>query len=532
MRHNQLRQRCDVQKLVKVGVFQCLLAGGFVLFAGGVQLCLPCLQLGQTVGDLVLAQAQLRLAAAEQQLACQRPQRGVQRVLHQPLQRGLQLGALLVQRLQLRVQLVNFCVEIGDGGSGVLLLLFQRQRGGKRRQVQLLFGQGGQVGAVVVFNVGAQSGGSVAAGGLQRGALGGVRLRLFPSGGQRVGGVLRGVFRHDCQPLGVQLLVHRHADAGQPVRIHLEVVQLLLQFLQLCARLGDLTGQFGNLLVNFLYGVLQLGGHAVLLGGQLLLARLYLFLRVLQLFFGGVQLRLALVQLCLGICQTVADLHQQLVVDFVDLVLVQRDLHGLFHKPGRGNTRHTVHAPQLWQQGVFDIIGQFVDVHIVTADRNVLRGKHIGRHFDQHRGRAYAGQRVAQLVQRRAGLDHGAVHIGVVLVLQGDKAVVFVALADNVFNAVQRGKAVLDGLGDLSLDLLGAGAGIGGDDHQVRQVHIGQQVGLHPAEADKPQHNDQNDRHQHGKRLFNAEFRHIVSPLGDKLEAVFSRPTGRSAVQV
>ena len=276
-----------------------------------------------------------------------------------------------------------------------------------------------------------------------------------------------------------------------------------------------------------MYGVLQLGGHAVLLDGQLLLARLHLFLRVLQLFFGGVQLCLALVQLRLGIRQTVADLHQQLVVDRIDLVLVQRDLHSLFHKPGCGNTRHTVHTPQLWQQRVFDIIGQFVDVHIVTADCNVLRGKHIGRHFDQHRGRAYAGQCIAQLVQRRAGLDHGAVHIGFILVLQGDKAVVFVALAGDVFNTVQRGKAVLDGLGDLALDLLGAGAGIGGDDHQVRQVHIGQQVGLHPAEADKPQHNDQNDRHQHSKRFFNAEFRHIVSPLGDNSEGCIF-PTDRS----
>ena len=395
-------------------------------------------------------------------------------------------------------------------------MLLQRQRGGKRRQVQLLFAQGGHQGAVVVFDVGTQGSVRVGAGALQHGALGGVRLRLLPCGGQRFGGVLRGVFRHDCQPLGVQILVHRHADAGQLVGVHLEVIELVLQFLQLTPQLRHLAGCFGQLFVNFLYGVLQLGGHAVLLGGQLLLARLHLLLRVLQLFFGGVQLCLALVQLRLGIRQTVADLHQQLVVDLVDLVLVQRDLHGLFHKPGCGNTRHTVHAPQLWQQRVFDIIGQFVDVHIVTADRNVLRGKHIGRHFDQHRGRAYAGQRVAQLVQRRAGLDHGAVHIGVVLVLQGDKAVVFVALAGDVFNAVQRGKAVLDGLGHLALDLLGAGAGIGGDDHQVRQVHIGQQVGLHPAEADKPQHDDQNDRHQHGKWFFNAEFRHIVSPLGDK----------------
>ena len=417
LRHNQLRQRCDVQKLVKVGVFQCLLAGGFVLLAGGVQLCLPCLQLGQTVGDLVLAQAQLRLAAAEQQLACQRPQRGVERVLHQPLQRGLQLGALVVQRFQPGVQLVNFCVEGRNGGGGVLLLLLQRQRGGKRRQVQLLFGQGGQVGAVVVFDVGAQGGVRVGAGALQRRALGGVRLRLLPRGGQRFGGVLRGVFRHDCQPLGVQLFVHRHADAGQLVGVQLEVFELVLQFLQLTAQFRHLAGCFGQLFVNFLYGVLQLGGHAVLLGGQLLLARLHLLLRVLQLFFGGVQLRLALVQLRLGICQTVADLHQQLVVDLVDFVLVQRDLHGLFHKPGRGNTRHAVHTLQLWQQRVFDIIGQFVDVHIVTADRNVLRGKHIGRHFDQHRGRAYAGQRIAQLVQRRAGLDHGAVHIGFILVL-------------------------------------------------------------------------------------------------------------------
>ena len=436
MRHDQLRQRCDVQQLVEVGVFQRLLAGGFVLLAGGVQLCLPGLQLAQTAGDLELAQTQLCLAAAEQQLAGQCPQRGVDGVLHQPFQRGLHLGAPVVQGVQLRVQLVDSGVEVGDGGGGILLLLFRGQRGGKRRQVQLLFQQGGEGALVGVLHGAAQGGVGVGAGGLQRGAPGGVGLGLGPGGGQCFGGILRGVLGHDGQRLGVGVLVHGGVQAGQLVGVDFQGVQLLLQLLQLCARLGDLAGQFGNLVVDFLYGVLQLGGHAVLLGVQLLLARLHLGLRVLQLFFGGVQLRLALVQPGLGLGQTVADLHQQLVVDGVNFFTVQRDLHGLFHQTCRGNARHAVHAFQLGQQRAFDIVGQFIDVHIVTADRNVLGGQHVGRHFDEHRGRAYVGQRIAQLVQRGAGLDHGAVHVGLVLVFQGDKAVVFVALARDVFDAV------------------------------------------------------------------------------------------------
>ena len=229
--------------------------------------------------------------------------------MHQPLQRGLHLGALVVQGVQLRVQLVDFGVEVGDGGGGILLLLFRGQRGGKRRQVHLLFQQGGQGALVSVLHGAAQGGVGVGAGGLQRGALGGVGLGLSPCGGQRFGGVLRGVLGHDGQRLGVGVLVHGSVQAGQLVGVDFQGVQLLLQLLQLCARLGDLAGQFGDLVVDLLYGVLQLHGQAVLLGVQLLLARLHLGLRVLQLFFCGVQLRLAPVQLGLGIGQTVVDLH-------------------------------------------------------------------------------------------------------------------------------------------------------------------------------------------------------------------------------
>ena len=119
--------------------------------------------------------------------------------------------------------------------------------------------------------------------------------------------------------------------------------------------------------------------------------------------------------------------------------------------------------------------------------------------------------------------------IDVVLVFQNDKAVVFVALAGHVLYTIQGGKAVFQRLGHIAFHLFRAGAGVGGNDQQVGQVHIGQQVCLHAGQAYKSQHHHQYDRHKYGKWLFNTVFWHLFVPFartlgGPMLADVTDRP--------
>ena len=304
---------------------------------------------------------------------------------------------------------------------------------------------------------------------------------------------------------------------------------MLVGLVQLAFQVGDLLLQRGDLVVQLGNGVPQLLGDVGFLGVQLAFAAVQLRLGVVQLGQTFVDLGAVLVQLVLGFGQPVTDFHQQLVVHLIDLVLIEGDLHGLFHQAGGGNAGYAVHALQLGQDRVVDVVGQLVDVHALAVYSHVLGGHHIGADLDQ-RGRAgHVRQGVAQLVDGSAGLDHGAVHVGIFLVFQKDQAVVLVALAGYIFYAVQRRKAVFQRLGHVAFHLLRAGTGIGGHHQQVGQVHRGQQIRLDAHQADHAQHHYQNDRHQNGKRLFDTVFWHRAKGSFPELSKI--RPTGRSAMK-
>ena len=351
--------------------------------------------------------------------------------------------------------------------------------------------------------------------------LGKVALGLGQIGGQHGRVIRRAGVGNDLLAAGKQGIVNRQRDLRQGGGVVLGLLQLAVGVIQILLQIGNLLFQRGDLLVQLGDGIPQLGRHIGLLAVQLGLARVQLGLCIVQLLQAAVDFGLVGVQLLLGLGQTVADLHQQLVIDLVNFILVQRNLHGLFHKTGGGNAGHAVHALQLGQHGFVHIVGQRVDVHAVIVHGHILGGHHIGADFHQ-RGRAgHIGQRITELVHRGAGLDHRAVHIGAFLIFHINQAVVFVALARHVLHAVQRGQGVFQRLGDVRLDLLRACAGIGCDNQQIRQIHGGQQIGLDAHQTDKAQHQHQYDRHQNGKGLFYTVFWHGYVPF-------LSRPTGRS----
>lgn len=303
-----------------------------------------------------------------------------------------------------------------------------------------------------------------------------VALGFGQIGRERVGVILRVVGGQHRLAAGKQCIVDGQRDLGQGRACIFGVLQLAVCLVQVGLQAGDLLFQLGDLLVQLGDGVPQLGRHVGLLAVQLGLACVQLGLGGVQFLHAIVDFFLVGIQLFFGIGQAVTDLDQQFVVDSVDLFLVERDLHRLFHQARRGHAGHAVHALELGQHVFADIVGQLVNIHAVVVHGNVLRRHHVRADLHQRRRGRHVGQRVTELVYGGAGLDHGAVHVGVVLVFQKEQAVVLIALARHVLDAVQRRKCIFQRLGHIGLNLLGAGAGVGRDDHQVGQVHGGQQV--------------------------------------------------------
>ena len=440
-------------------------------------------------------------------------------------QLGLQGGLLVALGLQLLVG--GTAVDV-VGDFIVQLLNLQR----KRRDLNVQRGIGLLDGGIAGQRRGSGLDGGIGAvdGGDHGSHLVKVALGFFQIGGQGGGVVLAVVLGQNLLAAGKQRVVDGQGDLRQAGRIGLQAAQLLVGLVQLAFQVGDLLLQRGNLVVQLGNGVPQLLGDVGFLGVQLAFAAVQLRLGVVQLGQTFVDLGAVLVQLVLGFGQPVTDFHQQLVVHLIDLVLIEGDLHGLLHQAGGGNAGYAVHALQLGQDRVVDVVGQLVDVHALAVHSHVLGGHHIGADLDQRGSAGHVGQGVAQLVHGRAGLDHGAVHVGIFLVFQKDKAVVLVALAGHVFHAVQRGKAVFQRLGHVGLHLFRAGAGVGGHYQQVGQVHRGQQIRLDAQQADHAQHQHQYDRHQNGEGLFDTVFRHRLKRSFLGLTKT-DRPVGRQRCQ-
>ena len=69
-------------------------------------------------------------------------------------------------------------------------------------------------------------------------------------------------------------------------------------------------------------------------------------------------------------------------------------------------------------------------------------------------------------------------------------------------------------LRDRRFHLLGRGAGIGREEHDVREAHVRQKIRGHFADGNVAEHQNEQDDDQNGKRFFDAEFRkHDGSPI-------------------
>ena len=89
--------------------------------------------------------------------------------------------------------------------------------------------------------------------------------------------------------------------------------------------------------------------------------------------------------------------------------------------------------------------------------------------------------------------------------LQEHHAVVVGALRLRFLHTADRGKRALQNVGYLAFNLFGAGARIGGDHRQIRDVHIGQKVGLHFGQGNAAQDKANDNQHDDDVGTLHAE---------------------------
>ena len=193
----------------------------------------------------------------------------------------------------------------------------------------------------------------------------------------------------------------------------------------------------------------------------------------------SLQLCLGCVQLGLALGQADVDHLQHTGIDLIDLFLVQLHLHHLVHKTSGGHAGHTVRPLQGGHQGIRHIVGQLVQVRPFLADSRRHKGIHVQAVLDDGGGHAAFRQAGSQLVDLVGDLDQGAVHIRRFFKPHQKQAEVFRRCSGDLLHAGDVAQAVLHHVRDFALDTLRAGARVHRHHHQVRGVHIGQQVGLH-----------------------------------------------------
>ena len=220
-----------------------------------------------------------------------------------------------------------------------------------------------------------------------------------------------------------------------------------------------------------------------------------------ELIFGAIQLLLGLIQL----------FHRRVVYRLghaVQLFRVENHMELAIHRAVDVHAGHAGDARQLLGQGLVHEVADLVHVLAVVADGRHHHGQHGG--VDLHH--VGGGHGVAPLAGQGGELllnVHGnRVHVHPFFKFQHHHGHAVAAGGGDLLDVLQRGHGLLHRPGHLLFHALRAGAGVGGDDNGIGEVHVGQQVGRHFDVRHHAQHNDGQHRHKDGQRLFYAESRH------------------------
>ena len=336
-------------------------------------------------------------------------------------------------------------------------------------------------------------------------------LQILQSGGQLIGDIAQ--LRHDLDQRidilhsGLIELVH---DPLQAVP-HIDQGLLDLRLVDHGNELVDALQKGLCLLLDQHEGILQFAGILAVDG----IADQLVVIGQLGLVLLSACLDLGLCSIQLGLC--IGQLHvndfQQLFIDGIDLFLIELHLHHPGDQAIGGNIGNAALTLDIGDHGVVDEIGQLIGIAALAADGHGHKGVHVQGIFNDGGGHAGAWQAGGGLIHLVGHLDHGTVHVRIVLKLHQQQTVVFCRGGGNVFHARDGAQRTLHHVGDLVLHTLRAGTGIDRDHHQVRCVHVWQQVGLHVLHGHKAQHDDHDDCNQNGERFFDAEFFHFFLPF-------------------
>ena len=160
---------------------------------------------------------------------------------------------------------------------------------------------------------------------------------------------------------------------------------------------------------------------------------------------------------------------------------------------------------------------------VVVGCGNIQGCHHIHADFHVVRTTSSFRQLRRNLVYRRRGLHHGGIHVASVLELEEYHGVVVGALALNRRNPAYFRKRALQYIGNFGFHLFGTGTRVGGDDRQIRQIHIGQQVGLHFGERNTTQNQDDDHRNRNDVRFLHAKAAKHSNSLNSAIEVGFGR---------
>ena len=206
-------------------------------------------------------------------------------------------------------------------------------------------------------------------------------------------------------------------------------------------------------------------------------------------------------------------LGEHLGGDFIQPLSIEDDMHLPRQRTGDVHAGHAGDTRQFLLQLLVDEVAQLLYLHALIAD---------GRHHDrQHGGVNFhgigSGHCVvpAALQRRQLLLDVEAegVHIRAVLKLQHHHGSAVLGGGGDGLDMIQCGHGFLDGAGDLLLDALGAGTGIGGHHDDVGEVHVGHQVRRHLHIGHHAQDDHRQRNNEHRQRFFHTKFRnHTAAP--------------------
>ena len=165
---------------------------------------------------------------------------------------------------------------------------------------------------------------------------------------------------------------------------------------------------------------------------------------------------------------------------------------------------------------------------VVVGCGNIQGCHHI--HADFHVVRTASGFRQLRrnLVYRRRGLHHGGIHIASVLELEEYHGIVISTLALDGGNTAYLRKRAFQYIGNFGFHLFSASARVGGNNRQIGQIHIGQQIGLHFGERNTTQNQDDDHRNRNDIWLLYAKAAKHSNSLNSAVEVGFGRVPKRA----